>query len=285
MALRPVRVAKPVAVGVALATSLLLGAFIQARFSLWPETVPVGGTGFLDTAGPPSAVLVPPPSEPQPQIKNSAASIPLPENGAESVVFGPPKQGGAADLFESPDSGSRRLSQALIGDLARVLETRGAWAKVKLGSQSLQGWVRASEIVPLTSVEQSYWKSGIFFSVIRAPGIVLNKALFIPFGARLPVTRLSEEGFHLLLPVGGKIVADPRDVRMSAYPPSLQDSIKMVKGFLGNAYQIGANAGMAMDGPGLIHILFRVSGIPLPRDLDGLRAAGQEIPLESIRAG
>lgn len=146
-------------------------------------------------------------------------------------------------------------TQALYGDRVRVLERRGAWARVVVPSQptprdrrGYPGWVRASELAPAV-----------------APATVTR-----------PTERVTVGGKTLLLSYGTGIPQLPRTA-----PAIVAD----LRRFVGVRYLWGGTSAFGFDCSGLLHLVFRSHGVRIPRDADAQAARGRPVARSDLRAG
>lgn len=236
----------------------------------------------------PSAPVVSPLTESKPP---AAASEPrdarlMPMVGEEALVFGDWEHSGWTDVLAQPEAGAERLSQALLGDRVQILAQQPGWSRVAIAIQGgIQGWVKTNHLTRGSRRVRQSLAGDKLYSVVRVPGIAVDSATFVPFGARLPAITTTQQQVGLLLPDGRQVHVPATDVRALDKPLSLAEAIERIKGFRQVPYQGGANTRMAMDGPGLVYLLFRVTGTVIPRTLAGLQQAGVVVPAQQQQVG
>jgi hypothetical protein len=210
----------------------------------------------------------------------------VPTVGEEALVFGDWEHGGWTDVLAQPEAGAERLSQALLGDRVQILAQQPGWSRVAIAVQGdIQGWVKTNHLTRGSRrVRQSLASDKLYF-VVRVPGVAVDGATFVPFGARLPAITTTGQELRLLLPDGRQVRVLATDVRALDKPLSLTEAIERIKGFRQVPYQGGANTRVAMDGPGLVYLLFRVTGVIIPRTLAGLQQAGIVVPAQQRQVG
>ncbi len=206
-----------------------------------------------------------------------------------ALVFGAWNRGGWTDVLEEPHDQAPRLSQALIGDRLEVLaQTQGGhWSQVELAGQGgLTGWVDTNHLTTGSPERvRKAWDSGPMYVVVRAPGVTADGDLFLPFGATLPLVSSDDEAPRLLLPDGRAVLLRTEEVCAADQPLPLTEALSRLTDFRQVPFRNGGNTVQAMDGPGLIHLLFRAAGVVVPRDLDGLRRTGNRVLLAQAQAG
>ena len=232
-------------------------------------------------AAPPLQVIKPPTSSREPRDAPLAPAV-----GEQALVFGDWEKGGWTDVLVQPEAGAERLSQALLGDRVQVLAQQPGWSRVAIAVQGgIQGWVKTTHLTRGSPrVRQSLTWDKLYL-VVRVPGVAVDGATFVPFGARLPATTTAGQELRLSLPDGRQVGVPAADVRALEQPLSLAEAIERIKGFRQVPYQSGANTRMAMDGAGLIYLLFRVTGAIIPRTLEGLQQAGVAVSSQQRQVG
>jgi hypothetical protein len=201
------------------------------------------------------------------------------------VVFGEWSQGGWTDLLDAPREDAARRSQTLIGDEVRMVnqEAGGAWSEVEVVEQrNLGGWVRTRHLTAISPGLRDVWEKSERYRVVRAPGIDTAGDLFLPFGARLPGEPDGEQ-VRLTLPDERTVLVEPAEVRDG--PLSLDAALARLRGFREIRYQKGGNTVEAMDAEGLIFLLYRVTGVKVPREPVDLRHFGTTVSFPEARAG
>lgn len=207
-----------------------------------------------------------------------------PEVGEQAIVFGEWDRGGWADLFVQP--GRDPVGQALIGDLAVIVEQSGGWSRVRTAElPGSPAWVRTAALTAGSARVRTAWNRSPFFFLTRAPGLEHGR-LFVPFGARLPGTVAPDATTVVLLLPDGREVGVPREsVRPAEPAPPIEEALSLAVGLRRITYRRGGNTREAFDGAGLVTIAFRVAGITLPRSAEGQRRLGSEVRLEEAQRG
>jgi hypothetical protein len=221
-----------------------------------------------------------------------------------------PRDVDAAAVLDVPDLGAwtsamdaevrkglsgRTLTQLLLGEAVQVLEERGDWVRVvALVQESSQdaggypGWMRRAHLgraVPR-------WRGATAFVMTRSAALVVTgESHQVSFGTGLWVESVDDETATVLLPGGrtGRLALDA--VRLShkreqvLYGPD--DVLDLARQFLGLRYLWGGTSSWGLDCSGLVHLIYRSLGVPLPRDAFD-QARGRHIrpvPLDEVRPG
>jgi cell wall-associated NlpC family hydrolase len=187
------------------------------------------------------------------------------------------------DLFRLPDVASTRVAQALVGDTVRVRRHQGAWSEVEAADGiAWAGWMSAACVTRGQADFSREIAAGPWFVVVAAP--MLHTPLGdLPFGAVLP--DVSKAGTTRVRLPDGRVVSVDADAVRARGAVSLDEALKRAQRFLRAPYQQGANTVEAMDAAGLVQLIFRVVGRPLPRGVDALQRAGQNVLRDQMRAG
>ena len=154
---------------------------------------------------------------------------------------------------KEPDHRSEMTSQVLFGERVLPLEERGEWIKIKTVFDSYQGWVEnfplqavLKEDMPLTRIIEYP------FARIQNKGTTI----YIPAGSEIPNPEKSNHfvlnriRYHLLDPLSDK-------------KPNIT---VLAKKFLHAPYLWGGRTVFGLDCSGFTQILYKVTGISLPRD-------------------
>jgi gamma-D-glutamyl-L-lysine dipeptidyl-peptidase len=196
---------------------------------------------------------------------------------------------GVVDVWARPGGGAEddRLTQALLGQPATVLEARGAWARVRL--PDYEGWV---ERVHLATPAVENTPHVLAVSALAAPlvggatddappsdrAVGGAAADEVYLGTVLPLLGEDERRWRVALP-GGRVgwldraagAARPRGAPWPLRPAA--HAVAVARRLLGTPYLWGGGTVRGIDCSALVQRAYAVSGYSLPRDADQQWAA------------
>jgi cell wall-associated NlpC family hydrolase len=186
---------------------------------------------------------------------------------------------GVVDVWARPERGGDddRLTQALLGRPAQVLETRGAWARVRL--PDYEGWVERAD---LAAPARETTAEVLAVTALAAPLYAApdgERALDEAYlGTALPLLGVNGMRWRVALP-GGRLAwlaraAGEAASRAAPYPRrSAAHALAVARRLLGAPYLWGGGTVRGIDCSALVQLAYAVSGHSLPRDADQQWAA------------
>ncbi len=189
-----------------------------------------------------------------------------------------------APMLSGPRISESHLSQIAHGNPALVLREHGRWLQCR-ASDGYIGWIHRGYVVRFDEDDARAWESGargemhlsLGARVVAEDGITIVR---LPWGARVAV----HEG-RAVTPAGktgelsGEIVA-VRDL-VDRFPPDGESITATALRWIGSPYLWGGTTPSGVDCSGLTQSVFRVHGIPLPRDSDQQAGMGEQLPIDA----
>jgi gamma-D-glutamyl-L-lysine dipeptidyl-peptidase len=183
------------------------------------------------------------------------------------------------DLRRAPGRDSERVTQALLGEVVRILEEAGEWAWVRLEHDGYMGWLQANALhhSDKAQVDQYQQSCSHLVAAETAPalsspenGIATGKLVF---GTLVAVDELREGmaavcrpdgsrwwvGQHTLLPLSEQPTPDSEGIAQT---------LTAMRGLVGVPYLWGGRTPFGYDCSGLASTFWKYLGVQLPRDAD-----------------
>jgi cell wall-associated NlpC family hydrolase len=185
----------------------------------------------------------------------------------------------------------RTLTQLLLGEPVQVLEERGEWLRVVAPWQSAAaheagypGWVRAAHLGEPVAADGAQTADIVSRSALCA--VDDGTPVELSFGTRLAVGSVGDEHVSVLLPGDRRGTLPTRSVRLAAAEQPA-DMVDLAGMFLGLRYLWGGTSTWGLDCSGLVHLVLRSQGVPLPRDASDQAACDRVEPvaLDEVRRG
>lgn len=167
---------------------------------------------------------------------------------------------------KKPDHRSEMVTQALFGELYKVLETTVEWTQIQLIQDNYIGWIPNIQVVEVD------WES------LTDKQIVKNHN-----------TVLISKGNEIKIPFGS-ILWEKRDCELKLMPglnpnESLKTIVEVALSFLNTPYLWGGKTLYGIDCSGLVQLSYLIAGLTLPRDAYLQAELGDEIELYECKEG
>jgi hypothetical protein len=188
---------------------------------------------------------------------------------------------GVVSLHGAPDADTEVVTQARLGDTAKIEREAGGWLKLVLTHDGYEGWAPALRFTP------GGWPPGdppriarirgLFAHLYASPDVRSRLNLTAPLGAPLSLAGPAIPGetrwWKVVSPGGsadfiqaGDFCADGTEWAWTA-PGTLQEGlVRCARRLIGIPYRWGGTTPWGLDCSGLVQLVYRLHGIGLPRD-------------------
>ncbi len=197
----------------------------------------------------------------------------------------------ALDVRRRPDHASELLSQLLMGEVVRALDTadRGRWWRIRNAADGYAGWVRTWGLVPCPADRARRWllraraRVAVSHAEIRSAAGDDSVVSPVFWNSRLIVGPARGGRRTAELPDGRRGVLDAAVVRVRPGPAlALMDRVRALFGI---PYLWGGRTPMGFDCSALTQQLWFEQGLQLPRDARDQWRACRPIPVREARIG
>jgi gamma-D-glutamyl-L-lysine dipeptidyl-peptidase len=175
-------------------------------------------------------------------------------------------------LRNSPSDRSEQISQLLFGEIVEILEKKGrAWSKVRCTWDHCIGWVQTRQLRAITETEHRFFDDRYAFCLdLFQPIHSDNYAMPVTIGSRLP----DFDGMKFSL--GGKTFTYSGQ---AVFPEHLGTGklLKIAKRYLQAPFQHGGRSPLGIDDSGFVQMVFKMTGIDLPRQAQQQVSQGELI--------
>jgi cell wall-associated NlpC family hydrolase len=192
---------------------------------------------------------------------------------------------GVAPVQREPNLRAEQVSQFVLGETAKVLESQGDWRRVRLDVDRYEGWVHVGfaletdhEIARAWRETATGWSEG---AVVRTDlGVIVRLPVRARVGMAMPRVDLPDGSQGTV--VAGNIT--PYD-RVVARARAVSAAIWALRPYAGTPYQWGGLTPWGVDCSGLVQTTFLARGITLPRDAAQQVSAGEPVAPGEERQG
>ena len=165
---------------------------------------------------------------------------------------------GIVPVRSEANDASEMLTQLLLGETARVIETRERWLHIMADHDGYSGWVNRNQMQYLSQAEYINWRDHQDRQRSPFAGFRIqnqNDSLWVPSGA--PV--IIKNGRVHLPDADYDFISQPRFIKHDYI-------IETAAEFLGTPYLWGGRTDTGIDCSGFIQTVYGIHGSMLPRD-------------------
>ncbi len=187
-----------------------------------------------------------------------------------------------ANIYEEASFSSQIITQAVISELAEVLDTRGDWLLLRLPTGH-EGWTQNFSTVDCDeeTEEKLNRLSKLmihtpFLPVYAEDELRAQRITVLAMGAEIPYLEKKEDKYKILLPDGRQ--AFIRQEAMSLQNPR-EIILSSAERLLGASYFWGGRTENGCDCSGLVQMCFKIAGISLPHQASRQIRIVEERPL------
>lgn len=172
---------------------------------------------------------------------------------------------------KDPADSAEQLTQLLFGDhyYVRSVSPDKKWLRVQIFFDQAEGWIDAKQHHTITSEYFEQINQADFKITMDVASTILYKKspLTIVMGSIVPFSNAELFKIEEQLAFNGeaKSLGQRRDFEFLK-----STAIK----YLNAPYQLGGKSPFGIDAPGLVQMIFRIAGYPLPRDIAQMYAHG-----------
>jgi len=186
-----------------------------------------------------------------------------------------------APLKVLPDHKSEQFSQLLLGDVVSLGRQVGPWVEVNLCWNMDAGWVLCGQLEPL---------QGTLLPITGLSGMEATSLCGVFQTAHASSHFLIDSGWYnryFNAISDSEIKAMPFELNNEALPISLAEQVGLCKQvFWGTPYAWGGMSFLGIDCSGLVQLLYRYRGIPLPHSASKQMHYGRVLDfIQEVKAG
>ncbi|MGB9456872.1 MAG: C40 family peptidase [Bryobacteraceae bacterium] len=174
------------------------------------------------------------------------------------------------NMYSKPSEDADVVSQAIYGSNAAVVEQRNGWARIRTADE-YSGWAPLAALKigsPYAASGRVAMVSSLFAHIYREPDVTAHAPILtVPFETKLEIAEGEQGHWHQARLADGRAGwVQAGDVIFDAAPLGTAEMLALSRRFLGLPYTWGGTSSFGYDCSGLVQMLERRHGVPLPRD-------------------
>lgn len=181
------------------------------------------------------------------------------------------------DIRRKPSILAERVSQARMGESARVIQHGDEWSEIRLEHDGYSGWVHNGSLYICAESDVQSYRNQCNAIIVAAlaearneDDILIQK---IPFASLIKVQETHDADSLIQLPDGRVWKIKNADIiplaqRPSPTPGGIQQTLELIRRFCGVPYLWGGRTPYGFDCSGLAGTFYAFMGVTTPRDAD-----------------
>jgi len=176
-------------------------------------------------------------------------------------------------IRSSASDRSEMVSQLLFGETVEFLQKKGSWAKIRCMWDNYIGWADVQQIKPLPLADILRYQKNYAYSLELIQGAMAEgHYLPITIGATLP----EFDGLNFRLN-GSTFTFSGQAITPDAKDQTADLILKIARRYLYAPYLWGGRSPLGIDCSGFSQIVYKLVGIPLPRDASDQVNVGESV--------
>jgi gamma-D-glutamyl-L-lysine dipeptidyl-peptidase len=171
-------------------------------------------------------------------------------------------------MRKEPNSASEMVNSLIFGESYNILESTNDWLRIQTDFDHYEGWISRNAYF-----EHQEFNSVCDTLLIEALG--KQQRILIPCGANIPENGM----FH----VDGEKFIIEKKLKTNHHLPLPLRLTQTAKSFINTPYLWGGRTFMGIDCSGFMQVVFKSSGIILPRDTKQQIDIGTEVMFDDIK--